>query len=286
MSPTPSGASSSRATRSPTSGPSREPTPARSCCPTAPRYLPPASGWRSWAWSWWWCATGRSSSTTCTTTPWPAWPSSVSSRRALQRSSSNARGNLPAIAASETRPRMSRPAGESPAWTSGSGEVEPVEIHDLVPGGHEVTYELLLRVAARIDLRDGPKLGIRAEHQVDGGGGPLDFAGGVIAAFVHVLSRGRCLPLGAHVEQVHEEVVGQRLRPAGEHAVPGLPEVGVQRPHAADQNRHLGHGQRQHAGPVHQEGLRRQLLPGPQVVAEPVGRRFKHGERLHVGLLL
>jgi predicted ester cyclase len=28
---------------------------------------------------------GRSSSTTCTTTPWPSWPSSVSSRRASPR---------------------------------------------------------------------------------------------------------------------------------------------------------------------------------------------------------
>jgi hypothetical protein len=58
-----------------------------------------------------------------------------------------------------TRPRMSRPAGERPAWTPGSGEVEPVEVHDLVPRGDEVTHELLIRVSARVDLRDGPKLG-------------------------------------------------------------------------------------------------------------------------------
>jgi hypothetical protein len=35
-------------------------------------------------------------------------------------------------------------------------------------------------------------------------------------------------------------------QPAGEDAVPGLPEVGVESPHAADQDRHLGYGQRQH----------------------------------------
>jgi len=33
-----------------------------------------------------------------------------------------------------------------------SGEVEPIKVHDLVPSGHEVTHELLLRVVARVDL--------------------------------------------------------------------------------------------------------------------------------------
>ena len=42
-----------------------------------------------------------------------------------------------------------------------------------------------------------------------------------IATLVHVLGRGRCLPLRVHVEQVHEEVVGQRLGPVGEDAVCG-----------------------------------------------------------------
>jgi hypothetical protein len=38
-------------------------------------------------------------------------------------------------------------------WVAGeSGEVEPIEVHDLVPRGHEVTHELLLRVVARVDL--------------------------------------------------------------------------------------------------------------------------------------
>ena len=40
---------------------------------------------------------------------------------------------------------------------------------------------------------------------------------------VYVLIRGGCLPLRVQVEQVHEEVVGQRLGPAGEDAVFGLP---------------------------------------------------------------
>jgi hypothetical protein len=50
------------------------------------------------------------------------------------------------------RPRMSGSADEQATRTSGSGEVEPIEVHDLVPRGHEVTHELLLRVVARVDL--------------------------------------------------------------------------------------------------------------------------------------
>src|SRR6266542_4177929 len=85
MPPTPWGASSSRATRSRTSGPSWGPTPVRSRCRTAPSSLPLASEWRSRAWSWCRCATVRSSWTTCTTTTWASWFSSVSSRRARPR---------------------------------------------------------------------------------------------------------------------------------------------------------------------------------------------------------
>ena len=54
------------------------------------------------------------------------------------------------------------------------GEVEPVEGHDLVPGRHEVADELLRRVTGRVDLGDRPELGVRAEDEVDRGGGPPD----------------------------------------------------------------------------------------------------------------
>src|SRR3712207_8312333 len=47
--------------------------------------------------------------------------------------------------------------------------------------------------------------------------------------------------------------IGQRLGPVGEDAVFGLPQVGVEGTHAADENRHLGSGQRQHVGPVRSE---------------------------------
>ena len=124
------------------------------------------------------------------------------------------------------------------------------------------------------------------EDEVDGGRRLRDLAGGAVATVVDVLDGLRRLPLRAHVEQVHEEVVRQRPGPVGEDAVRGLPDVGVERPQAADQHRQLRRGEVQHERAVQQQGLRRQLLTGPEVVAEPVGLRFEHGERLDVRLLL
>src|SRR4051794_33389212 len=39
-------------------------------------------------------------------------------------------------------------------------QVEPVEVHDLVPRGDEVARELLLRVLAAVELRERPQLGV------------------------------------------------------------------------------------------------------------------------------
>src|SRR6266540_6662828 len=144
-------------------------------------------------------------------------------------------------------------ADRSPTRGRRSGEVEAIEVHDLVPRRHEVTHELLLRVVTCVDLRDASEWGVRTEDEIDGGACPLDLARRTIATLVHVLLRRGCLPLRAHVDQVHEEVVGQRLGPVREDAVLGLPEVGVQGPHAADENRHLGSGQRQQVGPRSEE---------------------------------
>src|SRR5581483_4597582 len=118
----------------------------------------------------------------------------------------------------------------------GSGQVEAVEGHDLVPGGHEVADELLLGVVARVELGEAAEDGVRAEDEVDGGGRPLEVAGGPVPALVDVLLRGRDLPLRVHIEQVDEEVVGQCLGPVGEDSVAGLAEVGAQCPEAADEN--------------------------------------------------
>src|SRR5205823_12789515 len=97
-------------------------------------------------------------------------------------------------------------------WTR-SSEVEAIEVHDLVPCTHEVTHELLLRVLACVDLRDGSELGVRTEDEVDGGSGPPDLHRRAIATVVLVLGQDGRLPLRPHVEQARDEVVGQRLRP-------------------------------------------------------------------------
>ena len=55
-----------------------------------------------------------------------------------------------------------------------SGHLEAIEVHHLGPRRHEVFHKLLLRVARRIDFREGPQLRVRTEDQVDAGAGPLD----------------------------------------------------------------------------------------------------------------
>ena len=70
-----------------------------------------------------------------------------------------------------TRGVVSEPAAAGPDHTpqrgrSGRGSSP-------CPRRRRSRHELLLRVVARVDLRDGPQLRVRAEDEVDGGGGPL-----------------------------------------------------------------------------------------------------------------
>src|SRR5207302_4768885 len=69
-----------------------------------------------------------------------------------------------------------------------SGEVEAIEVHDLVPRSYEVADELLLRIVTCVDLGNGSELRVRTEDKVNGGGGPLDVACCMIQTIVHVLS--------------------------------------------------------------------------------------------------
>ncbi len=75
------------------------------------------------------------------------------------------------------------------------------------------------RVGTSVDFGQGAELGVRTEDEIDTRAGPLEFARFAIAAFEHVRVLRDRLPLRAHVEQVHEEVVGQRLGSLGEDAV-------------------------------------------------------------------
>src|SRR5262245_944839 len=128
--------------------------------------------------------------------------------------------------ASPWRTRIRRIAGQGwlggrfepnrpPNPRPGSGQVEAVEVHDLVPRRHEVTHELLLPVVRGVDLRDRPELRVGPEDDVGRRGGPLLLAGGAVHPVVHVLLRGGGPPLGPHVEEVHEEVRRSEERRVG-----------------------------------------------------------------------
>jgi hypothetical protein len=98
---------------------------------------------------------------------------------------------------------------------------------------------------------------------------------------------GRRLPLRAHVEQVDEEVVGQRLRPLGEDAVLGLPGIGA---------RARAGRRREPSSPAPSASAiapDRPAAPRPMkallaadIVAEAVGLRLERREGFDVGLLL
>src|SRR4051794_26114805 len=87
-------------------------------------------------------------------------------------------------------------------------KIEAIEVHHLGPRGHEIFHELLLRVGARINLRECAQLCVRAEDQVGAGARPFGGLGLAIAAFIGVVARR--LPFGVHAEQVDEEVIRQR----------------------------------------------------------------------------
>src|SRR6266478_2129538 len=185
-------------------------------------------------------------------------------------SSSTSSSNWPPELAASTEPppnscelieRQSK-AATRPSFPPSSGKVVAIKVHHLFPRSREVLHKRLLRVVARIDFRECPELGVRTEDKVDTGAGPLDFARRAVAPLKHAFSRGG-LPLRTHVEQVDEEIIRQRFRPVGEDAVLGLPEVRVQGAHAADENRHLGGGQREQLRAIQQQLLRRSWVSLP-----------------------
>src|ERR1700733_12836279 len=159
------------------------------------------------------------------------WPSSRK-RSALRPSGS------PGAVGGPVRP----PTAKHPR----SRQVEPIEVHHLRPRRDEVPYELLARVVAGVDLGHRPQLGVRAEHEVGAAAGPLQLAGGPVATLVllggAVATRYRG-PDRVHVEQIDEEVVGQRPGPVREESDRRAPGVGPKCPKTPDQYGHLGSAQ-------------------------------------------
>ena len=124
------------------------------------------------------------------------------------------------------------------------------------------------------------------KRKVNPGAGPLDGAAGTVTAFKgFLISRGG-LPFSGHIQQVHEEVVGQQTRTISEHAVTRTVIVGAEGSHTTHEHCHLGRGQLQEAGPLHQQMLRLDRVARAQVVAETVKDRLEHIEGLSVGHVL
>ena len=65
-----------------------------------------------------------------------------------------------------TQPRYDFPGPTRITGQTGSSPTEPVKIHDLVPRGYEVAYELLCSVLARVDLRQRTQLRVGRKNQV------------------------------------------------------------------------------------------------------------------------
>src|ERR1700722_9532019 len=101
--------------------------------------------------------------------------------------------------------------------------IEPIQVHHLAPRGNEGSNELLLRIRASIDFCESTQLRVGAENQIGARGCPLELTALGIAALIHRLLLRSRRPLRVHVEQVLEEVIGQRLRLLREPSVFALP---------------------------------------------------------------
>ena len=145
---------------------------------------------------------------------------SPAAQRSVQRRRDAVRWNR--LLADRFLPSCQKP---SKTLTRRSGEVETVKVHDFVPCRHKIVQELLPGVLTSVNFRQSPELGVGTEDQVNTGAGPLELTRLAIAPFKHVRVFRHRLPLGAHIEQVHEEVIGQRLRTLGEDAMLRASEV-------------------------------------------------------------
>ena len=147
-----------------------------------------------------------------------------------------------------------------------SSEIETIKIHHLRPCSHKVLHELLLRIAAGVDLGKSAELGVRSKDEVHHSGRPLQVACAAVASFQHAFCR-RLLPLCAPMSSrlTKKSLVG--LRPLSENAVLGMTIVRTQYSQSTDQDRSFGSGQGQQLRLVDQQVGSIALLP---VIAKQV----------------
>ena len=73
-----------------------------------------------------------------------------------------------------------------PGGRTSEGVLRDRRRHYQIPSRDEIVDEFLLAVGAAVDFGQGTQLGMGAEDQIDSRGGPLDRAGGAVAAFEEV----------------------------------------------------------------------------------------------------
>ena len=102
-------------------------------------------------------------------------------------------------------------------------QIEPIRIHGLGPGRYKVMDKLILGILASINLRERTKLSVGTEDQVNPRGSPLGSPGGAVVTLKQVALLRSRFPHSVHIQQVHEEIIGQRFRSFGKDFLSLLP---------------------------------------------------------------
>ena len=97
-------------------------------------------------------------------------------------------------------------------------------------------------IAGRVEL--STSLGIGLRHEIDPRGGPLHGARRAVTPLEDAVLRG-ALPGRAHVEEVHEEVIRERVFPFCEAAMLCPARVPPEDTQSPKQHRHFGRGEGQ-----------------------------------------
>ena len=196
--------------------------------------------------------------------------------------------NRHAVTAVNATAKPARAASE-PATSrrQASDRVEPVEVHHLDPRRDEVADELLPRVVARVDLGERAQLGVRPEDEVDPAAGPLDLAGGAVAALEGLAVLGRrpstsCPGRAGSRRSRWSTTRASSVRTPSDDCLAFAPST--RRP--PTRTVISGALRVSRFALSTQQELGRQPVALAEVVAEPVRGRLERGEGLHVGLLL
>ena len=141
-----------------------------------------------------------------------------------------------------------------------------------------------MAVGAGIDFGDGAEFRVGTEDEIHARARPFDFAGLAVASF-----KGGAVLIGGgpgspKVQEVDEEVVGERFGLCREDTMLRTAGISVEHTKAADQNGHFGGRQGEQLGLINQHFFSGDGVRTLGVIAETVCLRLQPGEGLYVGL--